>query len=183
MVAKPIYWEDVKEGDLLPPLNKEVTATTVIYGALASRDFMPVHHDRDFARKLGMKDIFMNSVVTGGWISRYVTDWTGPEGEIKKISMQFRMPCHPGDRLSWRGRVMKKYVTADEFLIDIEYYGDVPEGRHCSGFATVSISSRSHEINPLTFDGMKLAGSPENIEAFTAFMEKRKPDFKKLKGR
>jgi len=31
-------------------------------------------------------------------------------------------------------------------------------------------------------EGMsKLAGSPENIEAFTAFMEKRKPDFKKLR--
>lgn len=31
-------------------------------------------------------------------------------------------------------------------------------------------------------EGMsKLAGSPENIEAFTAFLEKRKPDFKKLR--
>ena len=145
MVAKPIYWEDVKEGDQLPPLVKEVTATTVIYGAFASRDFMPVHHDRDFAQKQGMKDIFMNSVVTGGWISRYVTDWTGPDGEIKKISMQFGMPCHPGDRLSWNGRVAKKYVTGNEHLIDIEYTGDVLEGRHCSGFATVSLSSRSQK--------------------------------------
>jgi enoyl-CoA hydratase/carnithine racemase len=32
-------------------------------------------------------------------------------------------------------------------------------------------------------EGMrKLAGSPENIEAVTAFLEKREPDFKKLKG-
>lgn len=32
------------------------------------------------------------------------------------------------------------------------------------------------------FEGMRrLAGSPENIEAITAFMEKRKPDFKKLR--
>ena len=27
----------------------------------------------------------------------------------------------------------------------------------------------------------KLAGSPENMEAIAAFLEKRKPDFKKLK--
>jgi enoyl-CoA hydratase/carnithine racemase len=33
-------------------------------------------------------------------------------------------------------------------------------------------------------EGMgKLVGSPENIEAFTAFLEKREPDFKKLKDR
>ena len=32
-------------------------------------------------------------------------------------------------------------------------------------------------------EGMrKLAGSPENIEAVTAFLEKREPDFKKLQN-
>lgn len=145
MGAKPIFWEQIEEGDQLPALIKEVTATTVIYGAFASRDFFPGHHDRDFAQKQGMKDFFMNSPVTGGWISRYVTDWTGPDGEIKKISMQFGMPCHPGERLTWSGRVAKKYVTGEEYLVDIEYTGDVSEGRHCSGFATVSLPSRSHK--------------------------------------
>lgn len=145
MVAKPLFWEEIEEGDHLPGLIKEVTATTVIYGAFASRDFMPVHHDRDFAQKQGMKDIFMNSPVTGGWISRYVTDWTGPDGEIRKISMQFGMPCHPGDRLTWSGTVAKKYVTGDEYLVDIEYSGHVPEGLHCSGFVTAGLPSRSHK--------------------------------------
>ena len=39
-----------------------------------------------------------------------------------------------------------------------------------------------HAAKAAEDDGMrKLVGSPENIEAITAFMEKRKPDFKKLK--
>ena len=145
MVVKTIFWEEIEEGDQLPVLVKEVTATTVIYGALASRDFFPGHHDRDFAQKQGMKDIFMNSPVTGGWISRYITDWTGPEGEIKKISMQFGMPCHPGDRLTWSGSVTRKYRTGDENLADIQYIGNVTDGRHCSGFVTVILPSRSHK--------------------------------------
>jgi acyl dehydratase len=139
-----LYWEDVREGSPLPELVKDVTATTVIYGALASRDFMPVHHDRDFAQKQGMKDMFMNSTITGGWISRYVTDWTGPEGEVKRISMQFARPCYPGDRLVWTGKTVKTYITGDEHLVDIEYSGNVSEGLHCSGIVTVSLPARSH---------------------------------------
>ncbi len=142
MVTKSVYWETIKEGDQLPVLIKEVAATTVIYGALASRDFMPVHHDRDFAQKQGMKDIFMNSPVTGGWISRYVTDWTGPEGELKKISMQFGRPCHPGDRLVWSAEVVKKYSEGAEHLVDVEYNADVSEGCHCSGMVTVGLPAR-----------------------------------------
>jgi len=142
MDIKSLYWDEMKEDSQLPALIKEVTATTVIYGALASRDFMPVHHDRDFAQEQGMKDIFMNSPVTSGWISRYVTDWTGPEGEIKKISMQFGRPCHPGDRLTWSGRVVKKYTEKGEYLVDIEYHAHVSEGRHCSGIVTVGIPKK-----------------------------------------
>ncbi|MFC1945074.1 hypothetical protein ACFLX5_06365 [Chloroflexota bacterium] len=66
MTVKALYWEDVLEEAVLPALTKEVTATTIVYGALASRDFMPVHHDTAFAQKQGMKDIFMNALTTGG---------------------------------------------------------------------------------------------------------------------
>lgn len=145
-VTESIYWEDIEEGNPLPTLTKDVTATTVIYGALASRDFMPVHHDHDFARKQGMKDIYMNSTITGGWISRYVTDWTGPEGQIKRISMQFGRPCFPNDRLIWIGKVTRKYINDDEFLADIEYTANVSEGLHCSGTVTVSFSTRDGAI-------------------------------------
>ena len=36
-------------GDSLPELAYDVTATTVVLGALASRDWRPMHHDHDFA--------------------------------------------------------------------------------------------------------------------------------------
>ena len=40
---------DVAVGTTLPPLTYDVTATTVVLGALASRDWRPMHHDYDFA--------------------------------------------------------------------------------------------------------------------------------------
>ena len=42
-------WGDVAAGDALPELRYDVTATTVVLGALASRDWRPMHHDYDFA--------------------------------------------------------------------------------------------------------------------------------------
>ena len=47
--APHLLLDDVHAGDDLPALNYEVTATTVVLGALATRDWRPMHHDKDFA--------------------------------------------------------------------------------------------------------------------------------------
>ena len=69
----------VKEGDALPELAYDVTATTVVLGALASRDWRPMHHDKDFAQQRnGVRDIFLNTPNQAAWFERYLTDWSGP---------------------------------------------------------------------------------------------------------
>ena len=37
-----VRWDDVAIGDQLPPMTIDVTATVIVAGALATRDFMPV---------------------------------------------------------------------------------------------------------------------------------------------
>src|SRR5262249_60581132 len=44
-------WRDINVGDEVTPLEIPVTATVIVAGAIASRDFMPVHHDPEFAKK------------------------------------------------------------------------------------------------------------------------------------
>ena len=63
----------------LPEWTLEVTPTVVVSTAIATRDFYPVHHDRDYAERGGSKDIFLNILTTTGLVQRYVTDWAGPE--------------------------------------------------------------------------------------------------------
>ncbi|HEY1487799.1 MAG TPA: MaoC family dehydratase N-terminal domain-containing protein, partial [Micromonosporaceae bacterium] len=60
-------------GEELPWFDLDVTATVIVAGAIASRDFMPVHHDRDYAQGQGAPDIFMNILTSTGYVSRYVT--------------------------------------------------------------------------------------------------------------
>ncbi|RIL05198.1 MAG: hypothetical protein DCC71_11235 [Proteobacteria bacterium] len=104
--------DQVKPGDALPELAYDVTATTVVLGALASRDWRPMHHDKDFAQQRnGVRDIFMNTPNQAAWFERYVTDWTGPYGRLGRMQFRMKDSVFPGDRMLFRGEV--KGVATD----------------------------------------------------------------------
>jgi acyl dehydratase len=97
---------DVCEGEVLPPLSYDVSTTTVVLGAMASRDWRPMHHDRGFAvDRNGMKDIFMNTPNQAAWFERYLTDWTGPKGRLGKIQFRMKDSVYPGDTMTFNGTV------------------------------------------------------------------------------
>jgi len=103
----------IHAGDVLPTLAYDVTATTVVLGALAARDWRPMHHDKDFAvNRNGTKDIFLNTPNQAAWFERYLTDWTGPKGRLGKIRFRMRDSVFPGDTMAFNGTV--KGVETDE---------------------------------------------------------------------
>jgi len=145
MAWKTLYWEDTKEGEALPEATREITATTVVSCAIASRDFTPLHHDRDAAVAAGLKDIFLNTPTIYGFAGKYLTDWTGPEGEIKQISLRLMMPVLSGDTLTMSGKVARKYIDDKQHLVDIEFTFSLPTMPNCTGKATVELPTRVSE--------------------------------------
>jgi len=133
----------VEEGQELPIVTRDIICTTVVSCTIASRDFIPLHHDREYAQKAGLKDIFLNTPTTYGFAGKYLTDWTGPEGELKEISLRLSMPCFAGDTLTMAGRVVKKYIGGDQHLVDVEFTFTVPLGRNCSGTGTIALPTKS----------------------------------------
>jgi len=96
----------VKQDDTLPDFSYDVTATTVILGALATRDCRPMHHDKDFAiNRNGTKDIFLNTPNQSTWFERYVTDWSGPKGRLGKMHFRMKDSVYPNDTMIFRGKV------------------------------------------------------------------------------
>ena len=96
----------VSAGEQLPELGYDVSATTIILGALAARDWRPMHHDRDFAQQRnGVRDIFMNTPNLAAWFERYVTDWTGPYGRLGWIRFRMKDSVFPGEKMVFRGTV------------------------------------------------------------------------------
>jgi acyl dehydratase len=105
-VTPRLLFADVEVGDELPPLDYEVSATTVVLGALATRDWRPMHHDKDFAVvRNGTQDIFLNTPNQAAWFERYLTDWTGPHGRLARVTFRMKGSVFPGDTMSLRGVV------------------------------------------------------------------------------
>jgi len=105
-VATKLTLADVHVGDTLPELSYDVTATTVVLGALATRDWRPMHHDHDFAvNRNGTRDIFLNTPNQAAWFERFVTDWSGPKGRLARMKFRMKGSVFPGDTMRFSGTV------------------------------------------------------------------------------
>ncbi len=111
--APVLLFSAVAEGDRMPSLVTPVTATTVVLGALATRDWRPMHHDKDFAvNRNGTRDIFLNTPNQAAWFERYITDWTGPHGRLGRVTFRMRDSVFPGDIMVLDGVVSE--VSIDD---------------------------------------------------------------------
>jgi acyl dehydratase len=142
MAWKAVCWDDVGEGDELPVATREITRTTIVATAIATRDFTPVHHDHEAAQREGAKDIFLNILSTGGFVGKYLTDWSGPEGELKKITIRLGATVFPGDMLTSTGKIAKKYTDGDQHLVDVDFNLSVAMGPHAWGTATMALPTK-----------------------------------------
>jgi acyl dehydratase len=97
---------DVRTGQELPSLSHDVTTTTVVLGALAARDWRPMHHDYKFAtERNGLPDVFLSTPNNAAWFERYITDWTGPKGRLGRIKFRMKASVFAGDTMVFRGTV------------------------------------------------------------------------------
>lgn len=142
-------FDTVTVGDTLPELAHDVTATTVVLGALASRDWRPMHHDHDFAvNRNGTRDIFLNTPNQAAWFERYVTDWTGPLGRLGRMTFKMRDSVFPGDRMTFNATVTGTEVDdAGCGWVDLDVTLAVGD-RLCTTCAVRVALPRDDEDNP-----------------------------------
>jgi acyl dehydratase len=126
-------------GEELPPFELNVTATVIVAGAIASRDFMPVHHDRDYANQQGAPDIFMNILSDTGYCSRFLTDWAGPDAMVQRLAIRLGVPVFPGHTLTYMGEVTGVERDGGFAIVDVALRATNELGEHVGGTARLSI--------------------------------------------
>jgi uncharacterized OB-fold protein/acyl dehydratase len=122
---------ELQLGASLAPCPIDITAKLIIAGAIASRDYQDVHHDREMAVKRGSPEIFMNILTTAGLCGRYVGDWAGPEARLRKLSIRLGAPNYPHDSMTLSGSV--RALDAATGRVEVAIRGANRLGDHVTG--------------------------------------------------
>ena len=119
---KTLSFSEVAVGDKLPALDIDITSGLVVTGAIATRDFEPVHHDKSVAQAAGLPDVFMNILTSQGLMTRFATDWSGPEAVVRSLDIRLGAPNVPGMIMTVTGEV----TAADDEtgVVDIAVLGE-----------------------------------------------------------
>jgi len=121
-------------GIALPARDIPITHRLIVGGAIATQDFIPVHHNVAAAVGAAMPDIFMNILTTSGLVMTYLSDWAG-EGFIRRLRFNLMAPNVPGDTMQLKGGVTEFDGGAN--LASIEFAGPNAIGVHVKGSAEI----------------------------------------------
>ena len=137
------YWEDVEVGHELPAVVKRPSTRQLVKYAGASGDFYEVHYDKDFAVDIGLPGIIVHGALKNAYLAQVVTDWMGPDGALRKLSVRYRGTDVPDDDLTCSGRVTKVYEQDGAHLVDCALTLENSGGEQTTtGMATVQLPSR-----------------------------------------
>ncbi|MFY9328187.1 MAG: hypothetical protein WAO76_09245 [Georgfuchsia sp.] len=120
MEYRTLYWEDVEEGQELPAITYELSLLRLVAMVRASGLYDYVHFDRDYAQAVGARDVFIATHHVAGLFGRLLTDWTGPDADIRSLTFSMNAQSCVNDILTITGRVGRKYRGEQgEYLVDM----------------------------------------------------------------
>ena len=139
------YWEDVHEGDAIPPVAINLTIARLVVEAGANRDFNQIHHNTPVSIATGAPDMYANNGFIQAWWERAVREYIGLGGRFKKTG-PFRMRIFNtvGESAVTSGTVKRKWVEDGEHLVEIEVQTEISRGTSVGpGPVVVSLPTRS----------------------------------------
>ena len=138
-----IYWEDVSEGTELTPMVKDPTTRQLVQYAGASGDYYEIHYDKDFAQGTGLEDVILHGALKNAFLGHFVTQWMGSAGTLKRLGCQYRGMDSPGNPVTAKGAITKKYQENGDNLVDCDIWLENAEAQKTTpGTATVALPSR-----------------------------------------
>lgn len=84
-----VKWDEVEQGQQLPPAEYHVERVNLVMYAGASGDFNPIHWNERFAKSVGLPDVIAHGMYTMAQGGRYVTDWAGDPAAVVDYGVRF----------------------------------------------------------------------------------------------
>lgn len=138
-----LYYEDIDAGGEVTTLLKQPTPQQLVMWAGASGDYNPIHYDKDFALSRGLPGIIVHGQLAGCFLGQMMTDWAGEQGSVSKLTFAYRGMNFPGEALTCRGTVTKKYTHEGKHFVACSIWAENPKGeKTVTGTAIVILPSR-----------------------------------------
>lgn len=155
--AKPLFYEDVSVGDLVPPLIRELTIPKIVTTtdvAVRAGIMLPHtlpgpgcywHYSPGESWKMrGLPAPMDEGPIRPAQPAQLMTDWIGDEGCLSRLSVKIQRPIYAGDTTTWKAKVTDKYEKDGQHFVDCQIVGENQRGQiSTEGSATV-ILPKSH---------------------------------------
>ena len=110
----------LKVGDILEPLiQKPISRSTLALFAGASGDHNPTHIDIDFAKSVGLDDVFAHGMLGMAYLGRFLTLFTDQKN-LRSYSVRFSSITQVGAELKCSGKVTEIFEEKDEKFLKLE---------------------------------------------------------------
>ncbi|MFG1465146.1 MaoC/PaaZ C-terminal domain-containing protein [Xanthobacter sp. DSM 24535] len=136
MTAQASHW---RVGETHEFTTAPVTTIQLVQYAGASDDYNRIHYEEAFAVRAGLGGVIAHGMLTMAFVGRAVTDWIGPRGEVKRLSVRFTSPVRPGDAVCVKARVMEAAESAGDALVRLDLAAYVQDRIVATGGARVRI--------------------------------------------
>jgi len=142
-MTEQFYYEDVTVGSEITPLVKQPTTRQLVMWAGAVGDYLPIHYDKDFAQSRGLSGVIVHGQLICAFLGQLITDWIGERGTLRKLSCSYKGMNYPGETLTCKGRVTKKYIQDGQHYVECSLWAENSKGEKTAlGVAIVVLPSR-----------------------------------------
>ena len=143
-MSQQLYYEDITVGSEITPLVRQPTTRQLVMWAGASGDYNPIHYDKDFAQSRGLPGVIVHGQLVFSFLGQLMTDWIGEQGSLRKLTCSYKGMNFPGETITAKGKVTKKYIEDREHRVECNIWVENPKGeKTASGIAIVITPSRS----------------------------------------
>ena len=141
-----LYFDDVAVGDALPGFTVTPTTVQMMRYCGVTWNTHRIHFDPEQAAAEGYPGVLVQSHLHQAFLTKLVTDWIAPRGELRRLTASVRRFAVAGDTLVLRGRVVATSPeTATTGLVTLEIEEARPsDGVVCApGTAVIALPIRS----------------------------------------
>jgi acyl dehydratase len=114
------YFEDITVDEEVEPIDRTPTEDAAIDFFGRDNPTNPAFRDAEAGRRQGFGGALVPGVLKIAWLTQFVSNWAGPESNLKSIRVAFRRPDIAGRPLTLSGRVVDKREEDGKKVVELE---------------------------------------------------------------